>query len=55
MSKHLLRPTAITSSMTLISRVLRFIRDIVLARVFGTTIAAGAFFIAFIAKHRIEG
>ncbi len=47
MSKHLLRSTAITGSMTFISRVLGFIRDMVVARVFGATIAADAFFVAF--------
>lgn len=47
MSKHLLRSTAITGSMTLLSRILGFIRDMVVARVFGATIAADAFFVAF--------
>lgn len=47
MSKQLLRSTAITGSMTLLSRILGFIRDMVVARVFGATIAADAFFVAF--------
>jgi putative peptidoglycan lipid II flippase len=33
--------------MTLVSRVLGFVRDIVIARLFGTSVAADAFFVAF--------
>jgi len=47
MSKSLLRSTATTGSMTLLSRILGFIRDMVVARVFGAGIAADAFFVAF--------
>lgn len=33
--------------MTMISRVLGFVRDIIIARIFGTSVAADAFFVAF--------
>ena len=47
MSKKLVKSTAIVSSMTLLSRVLGFIRDMVVARVFGVGEATDAFFVAF--------
>lgn len=47
MAKGLLRATANVSAMTLISRVLGFVRDMVIARVFGASAAADAFFVAF--------
>lgn len=43
----LLRSTAVVGQMTLVSRVLGFIRDVVIARVFGASLAADAFFVAF--------
>ena len=43
----MLRALATISSMTLVSRVLGFIRDAVLARLFGAGIVTDAFFVAF--------
>ncbi|MFP4560218.1 MAG: murein biosynthesis integral membrane protein MurJ [Thiohalorhabdus sp.] len=43
----LFRSTATISAMTLISRILGFVRDMVLARVFGAGMATDAFFVAF--------
>jgi putative peptidoglycan lipid II flippase len=43
----LLRSSAITGSMTFLSRILGLVRDIVLARVFGPGDGADAFFLAF--------
>ena len=42
----LLKASGVTGSMTLVSRVLGLVRDIVIARIFGTTDAADAFFLA---------
>lgn len=39
--------TSVVGGMTLVSRVLGFIRDIVIARLFGASLAADAFFVAF--------
>ena len=44
---NLLRALAEVSSMTLISRILGFIRDVVIARLFGAGLATDAFFVAF--------
>jgi putative peptidoglycan lipid II flippase len=44
---NLLRALATVSSMTLISRVLGFVRDAVIARMFGAGLASDAFFVAF--------
>src|SRR3989304_4451090 len=44
---NLLKPLATVSSMTLISRILGFIRDAVIARAFGAGLATDAFFVAF--------
>lgn len=44
---NLLKLLAAVSSMTLVSRVLGFIRDAIVARVFGAGMATDAFFIAF--------
>lgn len=44
---NLLKSLATVSGMTLFSRVLGFIRDAVLARIFGATGATDAFFVAF--------
>ncbi|MEQ6342339.1 MAG: murein biosynthesis integral membrane protein MurJ [Gammaproteobacteria bacterium] len=43
----LLRSTATVSAMTMVSRVLGFVRDMVIARVFGAGAGADAFFVAF--------
>lgn len=43
----LLKALAAVSSMTLISRILGFVRDLVIARVFGAGLATDAFFVAF--------
>ncbi len=47
MSKKLLKSTAIVSAMTLISRLLGFVRDMVIAVTFGATGITDAFFVAF--------
>ncbi|PLA74080.1 murein biosynthesis integral membrane protein MurJ [Hydrogenovibrio sp. SC-1] len=45
--KTILKATATVGSMTMISRVLGFIRDMVIARYFGASAGADAFFVAF--------
>lgn len=45
--RGLLRSSAITGSMTFVSRILGLVRDVVLARVFGPGDGADAFFLAF--------
>lgn len=47
MSKELVRSTSVVSAMTLLSRVLGFVRDMVLAALFGAGAAMDAFFVAF--------
>lgn len=47
LAKSLLKSTGIVSSMTLISRVIGFMRDMVLANLFGAGLALDAFFVAF--------
>jgi putative peptidoglycan lipid II flippase len=47
MSGKLLKSTAIVGAMTLVSRVLGLVRDMVLARLFGADAAMDAFFVAF--------
>ncbi len=44
---NLLRALATVSSMTLVSRILGLVRDVVIARVFGAGLATDAFFVAF--------
>ena len=44
---NLLKALATVSSMTLLSRILGFVRDAAIARVFGAGIATDAFFVAF--------
>lgn len=44
---NLLKALATVSSMTLLSRILGFIRDFVIARAFGAGLATDAFFVAF--------
>lgn len=47
MTKQLYKSTAIVSGMTLISRVMGFIRDMLIAAIFGVSPATDAFFVAF--------
>ena len=47
MSKSLLKSTSVVSTMTLISRVLGFVRDMIVAQIFGATAGADAFYVAF--------
>src|SRR3982751_3212960 len=47
MSKNLLKSTSIVSSMTMISRIFGFIRDMVTAQIFGAGAAFDAFSVAF--------
>ncbi|MEM9530126.1 MAG: murein biosynthesis integral membrane protein MurJ [Pseudomonadota bacterium] len=42
----LLRATGVVSLMTLLSRILGFVRDVVLARAFGASVATDAFYVA---------
>ncbi len=44
---NLLKTLAKVSSMTFISRILGFVRDMLVARVFGVSVATDAFFVAF--------
>ncbi|MGZ8137530.1 MAG: murein biosynthesis integral membrane protein MurJ, partial [Methylococcaceae bacterium] len=47
MSRQLFKSTAVVSSMTLVSRLLGFVRDMLIARLFGVDPATDAFFVAF--------
>ncbi len=47
MSEHLLKSTATVGGMTLISRIMGFVRDVVIAHGFGAGLGADAFFVAF--------
>ena len=47
MGKRLFKATAVVSGMTLISRLLGFVRDMLIARIFGVDLATDAFFVAF--------
>lgn len=44
---NLLKSLAAVSSITMLSRVLGFVRDTILARIFGAGLATDAFFVAF--------
>ena len=44
---NLLRSFAAVSGMTLVSRILGFVRDMLIARIFGAGMATDAFFVAF--------
>lgn len=44
---NLLKSLAAVSSMTMLSRILGFVRDAIIARIFGAGMAADAFFVAF--------
>lgn len=47
MRKGMIRDTAVVSAMTLLSRILGFVRDMILARVFGAGADMDAFLVAF--------
>ncbi len=47
MSRKLFKSTVIVSSMTMISRMLGFVRDMMFARIFGADSGTDAFFVAF--------
>lgn len=47
MSKQLLKSTSVVSMMTMISRLLGFVRDMVIAHLFGAGMETDAFFVAF--------
>lgn len=47
MSKVLIKSTFVVSSLTLLSRILGFVRDMLIARVYGVDPATDAFFVAF--------
>ena len=47
MTKKMLKSTVTVSAMTLLSRILGFIRDMVVARIFGAGLGTDAFFVAF--------
>lgn len=47
MGKRLFKATVTVSCMTLLSRLLGFIRDMLIARLFGADVATDAFFVAF--------
>ncbi|MGB0636624.1 MAG: murein biosynthesis integral membrane protein MurJ [Gammaproteobacteria bacterium] len=47
MSNKLLRPLAVIGNLTFISRILGYIRDVLIATIFGAGITTDAFFIAF--------
>lgn len=47
MSKQLYKSTAVVSSMTMISRIMGFVRDMLIANLFGVSAATDAFFVAF--------
>src|SRR5690606_5143917 len=47
MRRGIIRDTAVVSAMTLLSRILGFARDLILARVFGAGGDMDAFFVAF--------
>ena len=47
MSRQLFKSTVMVSALTLISRILGFVRDMLIARLLGVDIATDAFFVAF--------
>ena len=49
---NLLRALATVSGMTLLSRILGFVRDFIIARVFGAGMMTDAFFVAFSSEVR---
>ncbi|MES2997926.1 MAG: murein biosynthesis integral membrane protein MurJ [Pseudomonadota bacterium] len=55
MSKALFKSTSVVAAMTLISRILGFVRDIIAASIFGATAAVDAFYIAFKIPNFMRG
>jgi putative peptidoglycan lipid II flippase len=55
MSKALFKSTSIVATMTLLSRIFGFARDIIAARIFGATAAVDAFYIAFKIPNFMRG
>lgn len=55
MSKALFKSTSVVASMTLLSRILGFVRDIITASMFGATAAVDAFYIAFKIPNFMRG
>lgn len=47
MSRHFFKATAVVSFLTLFSRILGFVRDMMIARIFGADSGTDAFFVAF--------
>ncbi|MDO9105620.1 MAG: murein biosynthesis integral membrane protein MurJ [Methylovulum sp.] len=47
MGGQLFKSTVLVSGMTLVSRILGFVRDMLIARIFGVDLATDAFFVAF--------
>ncbi len=55
MSRALFKSTSIVATMTFVSRILGFARDIIAARIFGATAAVDAFYIAFKIPNFMRG
>lgn len=55
MSKALVKSTSLVSAMTLVSRILGFARDMIVAQVFGVTAAVDAFNVAFKIPNFMRG
>lgn len=55
MSKSLFRSTSLVSGMTAISRIMGFIRDMMIGQIFGATPAVDAFFVAFRIPNFMRG
>lgn len=55
MSKSLLRSTGLVSAMTFLSRILGFIRDMIVAHLFGVTAGIDAFYVAFKIPNFMRG
>jgi len=55
MGKSLLRSTALVSAMTSLSRILGFMRDMLVAQLFGATPAIDAFYVAFRVPNFMRG
>src|SRR6185312_3264745 len=47
MSKNLFKSTSLVSAMTMLSRVLGFVRDVIAAQIFGVNASTDAFYVAF--------
>ncbi|CAA9891517.1 putative lipid II flippase MurJ [Candidatus Methylobacter favarea] len=47
MSRQLLKSTGVVGSMTMLSRILGFVRDMLIAQIFGVNTGTDAFFVAF--------